>query len=79
MHYLNSLCLDYLLNSKLAEIYTLLGCYAAYSSNSLPIFWDNLSLLQDGEDRLSQNTETLEDGSDRLPRNGGMELQLHAV
>jgi len=79
MFYLNSLCLDYLLTSKLSEICTLLRYYAAYSGNSLPTFWDNLSLLQDGEDRLSWNVITLEDGTDRLPRNSGKELQLHAV
>jgi len=53
MLYLNSLCPDYLLTSKLPEICALLGYYTVYSGNSLPTFWDNLSLLQDGEDRLS--------------------------
>jgi hypothetical protein len=67
MLFLNYLYLDYLLTSKLSEICTLLGYYAVYSSNSLPMFWDNLSLLQDGEDRLSQNVITIEDESNRLP------------
>jgi len=66
MFYLNSLCLDYLLTSMLFEICALLEYYAVYSRNSLPTFWDNLSLLQDGEDTLSRNVVTLEDESDRL-------------
>lgn len=49
------------------EICTLLGCYAALDGDSVPMFWENLSVPSSGvkksygTDRLSQNVDRLLD------------------
>ena len=57
---------------KLDENCILLGYYAASSSNSQPMFRDNLM----GPLTMGAIGFILEDGTDSLPRNAGKELQL---
>jgi len=56
------------------------GCYTAYNGNSLPLFWDNLSvLLSRVNNPRILGFLTLEDGTDSLSHNAGKELPLYAV
>jgi hypothetical protein len=52
------------------EIYTLLGNYAAYTGNSLPVFLDSLS---------SPIFSVSEEGANKLSRSISKELPLYAV
>jgi len=69
------------------EIWTLLGCYAAYSSSSLPtvrpifkgreIKYLDFLILEEGDGGIQGNGYLgLEDGPIRLSRNVGKELPL---
>ena len=57
-------------NTNMAEIWALLGYYAAYNGNSLPTLRDN---------QLAPSSRALEYGTDRKFRNVGKELPLYAV
>jgi len=59
---------------KVDDICSVLGNYAAYSGNSLPTFWDNLSVHL-----LIFIFFTLEDGTDSLSYNIGKELSLYVA
>jgi hypothetical protein len=58
------------------EICTVLGYYAASISNTLPTFWDNVSVPSS---RVFLDFLTLEDGTDVLSRNVGKVLRLDAA
>jgi len=48
------------------EICALLGNYAAYDGNSLPVFWNNLSVPTSWVKCPKEGFLTLEDGTNRL-------------
>jgi hypothetical protein len=58
------------------EICTLLLYYAASSGNTLPMFWDNISVPSS---RVKKSKKTLEDATDMLSRNVGKALPLNAA
>jgi hypothetical protein len=72
------------MSSLIKEICTLLGCYAALSSSSVPTFRDNVLVLYPRAKKSKKKSFfldflTLEDGTDRLSRNVGIELPLNAA
>jgi hypothetical protein len=61
-----------------ADIYALLGHYAAWSGNLLLMFRDYLSVPASRMKKAWLDFLTLEDGTDMLSRNVGKKLPLYA-
>jgi hypothetical protein len=63
---------------ELDEICALLGYYTVYSGNSLPTFWDDMS-IPSSRTTVRYHLQDLEDGTERLSPNVCKELPLYAA